>query len=186
MSGASGRIPIVENMDAWAEKFEAGWLAYVKENVIGVPDASPDWDLYKGARNRTTPPGKGIDPSKSRLLLVSSAGGSLISVNEPFDAQDPISDFTIRRFPVSTPLEAIRFDHTHYDHAAVEEDPQVQLPLRHLEAMAAEGTIGELTENVVSFSGYQPDIRIVANEVAPRILDAAREEKADAALLVPA
>jgi D-proline reductase (dithiol) PrdB len=132
------------------------------------------------------PPGKGIDLSKSRLALVSSAGGSLISANEPFDAENPISDFTIRRFPVSTPLGDVRFDHTHFDHAAVEEDPQVQLPLRHLEEMVADGIIGELTENVVSFSGYQPDIRLVANEVAPRILDAAREEKADAALLVPA
>ena len=186
MTSASDRIPIVENMDAWAEKFEAGWLAYVKENVVGVLDASPDWDLYKGARNRTTPSGKGVTLANARLLLVSSAGGSLISANEPFDSENLISDFTIRKFPVSTRLSGVRFDHMHYDHAAVEEDPQVQLPLRHLEAMAAEGTIGDLTKNVVSFSGYQPDIRIVANEVAPRILEAAREEKADAALLVPA
>ncbi len=173
-------------MEAWGERFEAGWLAYVKENIVGVPDASPDWDLYKGARNRITPSGKGIELSKSRLLLVPSAGASLLAASDPFDAENPISDPTIRKIPVSTPLGAIRFDHTHYDHTAVEADPQVQLPIRHLEEMVADGAIGELTENVVSFSGYQPDIRIVANEVAPRILDAAREEKADAALLVPA
>lgn len=186
VDGKKDRIPVVENMDEWGERFEAGWLAYVKQNVVGVPDASPDWDLYKGARNRQTPAGKGIDLSKSRLLLVSSAGGSLISANQPFDAEHVISDPTIRAFPASTPLSDVRFDHTHYDHAAIEVDPQVQLPLRHLGDMAADGTIGELTDNVVNFSGYQPDIRIIANEIAPRILDAAREEKADAALLVPA
>jgi D-proline reductase (dithiol) PrdB len=186
LSPSPTRIPVVENSDEWGERFEAGWLAYVKENVVGVPDASPDWDLYKGARNRQWVSGKGIDVSKSRVLLVSSAGGSLVSANAPFDAENPISDPTIRVFPSSTPLDEVRFDATHYDHAGINVDPQVQLPLRHMEDLAADGTIGELTDNVVNFSGYQPDIRIVANEVAPRILDAAREEKADAALLVPA
>jgi hypothetical protein len=76
-------------MDEWSQHFEAGWLAYVKKNVLGVPGAGPDWDLYKGARNRRTLAGKGIDLSKSRLLLVSSAGGSLISANQPFDAENP-------------------------------------------------------------------------------------------------
>jgi hypothetical protein len=36
----------------------------------------------------------------------------------------------------------VRFDHTHYDHTAVDEDPEVQLPLRHMEEMVAAGMIG--------------------------------------------
>lgn len=186
MTDDTDRIPIVENLASWTEKFEAGWLRYVKDNVIGVPGADPDWDLYKGPRNRTVPLGKGVTLSDARLLLVSSAGGSLISSDEPFDAENVIGDTTIRVFPTSTPLGDIRFDHTHYDHEAVDEDPQTQLPLRLLEEMAVEGSIGSVTDNVVSFSGYQPDVRLVVDEVAPRILRAARKEKADAALLVPA
>ena len=117
---------------------------------------------------------------------MSSAGVSPVSANDPFDAENLIGDTSIRVFPASTPLDGLRFDHTHYDHDAVDEDPQVQLPLRLLEEMTAEGLIGELTDNVVSFSGYQPDVRLVVDEVGPNILEAAQKEGADAVLLVPA
>ncbi len=59
-----------------------------------------------------------------------------------FDAENSISDPTIRVFPVSTPFSAVRFDHTHYDHTAVDEGPDVQLPLCHIEEMVSEGMIG--------------------------------------------
>ncbi len=54
-------MPVVEDMDRWGREFEAGWLAYVKEHVIGVPGADPNWDLHKEVRNRNTPSGRGVD-----------------------------------------------------------------------------------------------------------------------------
>ena len=173
-------------MDRWAERFEGRWLDHVRREVLGIPGAEPDWSLYEGPRNRTAPSGRAVRLSESRLILVSSAGASLRSRNEPFDAVNVLGDPTLRLIPTTVPLSDVRFDHTHYDHLAVSGDPQVQLPLRHLEEMAAEGLIGGLAENFVSFSGYQPDVRAVADLVAPGVLEAAREEKADAALLVPA
>ena len=173
-------------MEGWAERFEGRWLDHVRRSVLGIPGAEPDWSLYEGPRNRTAPAGSAVRLSESRLILISSAGVSLRSAGEPFGAENVLGDPTVRLIPTTAPLSDVRFDHTHYDHGAVVEDPQVQLPLRHLEELAADGRIGGLAENVVSFSGYQPDVRAVADLVAPGVLAAAKEEKADAALLVPA
>jgi hypothetical protein len=59
------------------------------------------------------------------------------------------------------------------------------MPLRHLEALVREKKIGALTENMISFMGYQPDVIRVLDETIPPILRAAKEQQADAALLVP-
>ncbi len=84
-----------------------------------------------------------------------------------------------------TPFEKLAYAHEHYDHAAVDADPQVLLPLDHLRGMTADGRIGALTA-VVSFMGYQPDVSRLLDETIPAILEVTREEKAQAALLVPA
>ncbi|MDD9994526.1 MAG: hypothetical protein OXS35_02085 [Dehalococcoidia bacterium] len=186
MKDPRATLPVVEDMEEWAERFEGRWLDHVRRKVLGVPGAEPDWSLYEGPRNRIAPAGRAVRLSESRLILVSSAGASLRSRSEPFDAENVLGDPTLRLIPMTAPLSDVRFDHTHYDHSPVSVDPQVQLPLRHLEEMAADGKIGGLAENVVSFSGYQPDVRAVADLVAPGVLAAARAEKADAALLVPA
>jgi hypothetical protein len=46
--------------------------------------------------------------------------------------------------------------------------------------------IGELTPSMVHFMGYQPDVTRVVDETAPEILEALHEERANAALLIPA
>ncbi len=186
MTDKGSRLPVVEDIERWAWRFESRWLDHVRRSVLGVPGAEPDWGLYEGPRNRTAPAGRAVRLSESRLILVSSAGASLRSRGEPFDAENVLGDPTLRLIPTTAPLTDVRFDHTHYDHGPASADPQVQLPLRHLEEMAADGEIGELAENVVSFSGYQPDVRAVVDLIAPGVLAAAREERADAALLVPA
>jgi len=53
-----------------------------------------------------------------------------------------------------------------------------------LRRMVTENRIGSLT-SVVSFMGYQPDISRLLDETIPAILEIARDEHADAALLVP-
>jgi hypothetical protein len=39
---------------------------------------------------------------------------------------------------------------------------------------------------VISFSGYQPDVVRVVNELIPAVVEAAKAEQVDAALLIPA
>lgn len=173
-------MDIVENLEQWRTDFEQGWLAYFQET------GQFDWKKYAKIKNSTAPSGPAIDLSQSRLALISTAGGYLRDGQKPFDAPNPIGDYSIRLFPSATPFEAIAYAHDHYDHTAVNEDPQVLLPLRHLEDMVKEGAIGELAPSVISFSGYHPDITQVVDELIPPIIDIAITQQIDAALLVPA
>lgn len=173
-------MEIVENLAQWQADYEQGWLAHFKET------GELDWKRYVRPNNKSAPAGPGLDLSQSRLALISSAGAYLGDTQAPFNAPDPLGDYTIRLFPATTPFEALAYAQDHYDHTAVLDDPQVLLPLRHLEALVSEGVIGELAPSVISFSGYQPDVVRVINELIPAIVEAARAGQADAALLVPA
>jgi hypothetical protein len=172
-------MEILENREQWQISFKESWLAHYQQT------GTIDWDLYPHPRNSTAPSSPGIAVSKSRLMLVSSAGGYLPDQQEPFDAANLLGDYSVRLFPSSTPLEALGFAHEHYDLTAVKQDPQVLLPLRHLEDLVNEGAIGELTPSVASFMGYQPDVTRVVDETIPPIVKSALSEKADAVLLVP-
>lgn len=173
-------MEILEDLEQWRAEFEQGWLAHYRQT------GEFNWKIYNRPRNKMAPGGRGVDLSRSRLALVPSAGAYLRESQEPFDAENPLGDYSIRLFPPATPLEALAFAHTHYDHTAVNEDPQVLVPLRHLEDLVREGVIGELAPSVISFSGYLPEVDRTIRELIPRIVAAARAEAIDAALLVPA
>jgi hypothetical protein len=173
-------LDVVENFEQWQADYFEEWLPHYEKTGELV------WLNYPRAHNRTAPSGPGIDLARSRLLLISSAGGYLRDEQEPFDAANDLGDYSIRTFPVDAPLERIGFAHDHYDHTAVTADPQVLLPLKHLQNMAAEGKIGALARSVISYSGYQPDVSRILDELIPQILAAAKAQAADGALLVPA
>lgn len=173
-------MEILENRDEWVRTYQENWLAHHKET------GEFNWKIYNRPTNTTAPSGPGIDLSQSRLALITSSGAYVPDQHEPYDAPHPYGDYGIRRFPSSTPLDALAFAHTHYDHAAVDEDPQVLVPLRHLDALVDEGVIGEMAPSVISFMGYQPDVTRVLDETIPLIVAAAKEEDVRAALLVPA
>lgn len=172
-------MEILENREEWKARFEEWWANYQRTGT-------PDWKAYPLPRNSTAPSGPGVDLSQSRLLFISSAGGYLRDEQPPFDAAHPLGDYSLRLFPVDTPLERLAFSHDHYDHAAVEQDPQVLVPLRHLEAMVDEGIIGALAPTVVGFMGYLPDVTRLVDELIPAVLEAVRAKAPDAVLLVPA
>ena len=173
-------MEIVENLDQWTETFENGWLAHFQET------GEINWKIYNRARNKDVPSGSSIDLAKSRLMLISSAGGYLKESQEAFDAGHPFGDASVRLFPQDTPFSALAYAQTHYDHTAVNTDPQVLLPLQHLRDKIVAGEIGELAPSVVSFSGYLPDIRPLLEQTIPAIVEVAQKEKIDGVLLVPA
>jgi hypothetical protein len=172
-------MSILENSDQWKEDFKQGWLAHFQRTGTFY------WDTYIRPRNQNPIPGPGLDLKTSRLMLISSAGGYLPASQQPFDAGNPLGDYSIRTFPATTPFDQLSYAHEHYDHTAVDVDPQVLLPLEHLRKMVSDGEIGELTDGV-SFMGYQPDASRLVEETIPELLKIAREEGAQAALLVPA
>ena len=172
-------LPIIENREDWLATFTAGWLKQVQET------GEVNWKLYNRPNNKTAPSGKGISLSEAKLILISTAGGYLRDSQIPFDAENDLGDYTIRTFPTSTPLEAVDYAHTHYDHTAVNSDPQVLLPLRHLEGLVADGTLGSVSDTVISFMGYQPNIMRVEDELIPAIREVIATLDVNSALLVP-
>jgi D-proline reductase (dithiol) PrdB len=172
-------LDIIENKTEWIENFRKGWLAH------HVQTGEQNWKIYNQVINKQTPAGRGVDVSRSRLMLISTSGAYLKDTQPAFDAPNPLGDYSLRTFPVSTAFDALDYAHDHYDHQYVHNDPQVLLPLRYLEEMVAQGRIGDLAPRVVSFSGYQPDAARVEDELIPEVLRIAQEQRADAALIVP-
>ena len=173
-------MKIVEDFVRWKTEYEAGWLAHLQKT------GEFNWKIYNRPTNKVSPSGPGVDLSQSRLALISSAGAYLRQSQTPFAAEADFGDYTIRLFPSTTSFENLDYAHTHYDQTAVRQDPQVLLPLRHLEDLVGEGAIGELAPSVISFSGYLPDVERTLNDLIPPIVAAAKAEAIDAALLVPA
>lgn len=173
-------MEIVENLGQWSDEFEQNWLKHYRETGETL------WKIYNRARNETAPGTPGMDPSRSRLLFISTAGGYVAGEQEPFEAENLLGDYTVRTFPIDTLFEKVAYAHDHYDHTAVITDPQVLLPLHHLQDMVAAGEIGSLSPDVISFHGYQPDVRRIVHELIPNVLAVIDKEKVDGALLVPA
>lgn len=171
---------IVENRATWWADYEAGFLKHYQET------GEANYKAYNYVKNETPVSGNAVDLSQSRLLFISTAGTYLKGEQEPFDAPNLMGDYSMRTYPVSTDFADLAVAQDHYDHTAINEDRQVLLPLRHLEAMVEAGLIGELVPSVVSYSGYQPDVTRIADELAAQIVAFAQREQAHAALLVPA
>ena len=172
-------MEILEDRAAWEAAYRAGWLAHFERT------GETDFRQYVRPKNSVAPSGPGVALSRSHLLLISSAGGYLPGQQDSFDAPNPLGDYSIRLIPSDTPLAALAFAHDHYDHAAVDADPQALVPLGHLAELVAAARIGALTSHMISFMGYQPDVGRVLDELIPAIVAAARAEDVQAALLVP-
>jgi hypothetical protein len=173
-------MQILENRDQWYAAYRDGWLAHYQQT------GQFDWKHCVRPKNSAAPAGPSVNRQTSRLMLITSAGSYLRDQQKPFDAANPLGDYSIRIIPSATPLRALAFAHDHYEHTAVDADPQVLAPLRHLEDLVADGVVGELAPSMVSFIGYQPDATRVVDELFPAILEVARAEQVRAALLVPA
>ncbi len=171
---------ILDERDEWLAEFKNGWLAHWQET------GQFDWKLYSRPMNEPLPETPGIDLSKSRLLLISTAGAYLAGLQDAFDAANPLGDYSIRLLPSDVDYGDLAIAHGHYDTTAVEQDPQVLLPMDHLAEMVREDLIGELAPMVISYAGYQPDLTRVVDEMIPQILSVAEDLDADTALLVPA
>jgi hypothetical protein len=170
---------ILENIESWESKYRSNWLAEY-QNTGNI-----DWKKYNAPKNESYISGKSIDLGNSRLMLISSAGAYIEATQQPFDAVNPLGDYSVRKIPAAIQFEELMYAHDHYDHTAVQADPQVLIPLEHLRKMVTDKIIGELSP-IVSFMGYQPNAAQVVEETVPAILKIAQEENVRGALLVPA
>lgn len=173
-------IEIIEGESNWEQNFNDSIVPEVETT------GKIDWKKYQYVRNRLSPSGRALDLSETKLLFISTAGAYLKDSQEPFDKDNVLGDYTLRRIPIDTSFEDLSISHDHYDHKYINADLQVLLPKGHLQDMVSEGKLGSVAPDWISISGYQPNIIEVKRNLAKKIIKIAKELEVQAALLVPA
>jgi D-proline reductase (dithiol) PrdB len=119
------------------------------------------------------------------LALISSAG-AYIDGTEPFDTTARDGDANFREIPLEVEAGDLRYAARGYDPQAVQSDRNTLIPIERLQEYEANAVIGRLNEVWWSFNGFVPNARLVAEELAPQIVERLRRYEVQAALLVPA
>lgn len=121
----------------------------------------------------------------SNLALISSAG-VYIDGTPSFDTSAAGGDPSFREIPIEVEGSDLRFAVRGYEGTAVHQDVNAQLPVERLFEFEKNGIIGQLNSVFWSFSGFITDAAIVAEELAPKLVQRAHRYEVQAALLVPA
>ena len=169
-------MEIIEDIEGWRARFDA-W----KRN-----DRGDDISDYPFVRNRRAPfqPARRALPMLN-LALISSAG-AYIDGTPPFDTNSATGDASFKEIPIEVEDTDIRFAARGYDPRAVQEDMNSQVPVGRLLEFEQNGIIGQLNPVFWSFCGFIPDAAVVANELAPKLVERVHRYEVQAALLVPA
>lgn len=173
-------MEILEQPLEWLRAFQDAWPADQKKN------GTFDWSHYTYPHNTMAPHSRGINLAASRLMVITTTGAFYPNAHEPFESDKPLGDYSIRVIPTSAPLEKLSFGNPHFDHQFAQKDPQVLLPLRHLQEMVGAHLLGSLAPVFISFYGFQPNAIRVVKELIPNIISVAQEYQANAALIIPA
>jgi len=138
-----------------------------------------------------------IDPvpwAEMRVALKDARVGLVVMAcmtnpgDPPFAAEQPDNDASIRIVDSrSDPSVLVNtFPGQAFDHAGLEADANLLIPLDRLREMAAAGEIGELAPRTVSICGHLPKPRRLIEFTAPEIARLFVADAADVVLLVPA
>ena len=136
--------------------------------------------------------------SEATVALITSSGHFVAGHDpQPFGVEDMtqaeaearIGDFlktepTLSSIPFDTSVEHLRVRHGGYPIQGAVADPGVALPLEHLRALEADGTIGRLLPSAYSFVGATSQVRL-KKQYGPQWAERLHDEGADAVLLVP-
>ena len=128
--------------------------------------------------------------SECTVAAVTSAGISLSS-DPPFDMErekkEPTwGDPTYREIPRTTSQDDIRVNHLHINTSYILEDINVMLPIGHLQALAAEGIIGQAAPTAYSFYGFQWQRTEFLKAAIEPIACQMQAEGVDVAIMTPA
>lgn len=138
------------------------------------------WTDNRGLPVPWTPLAK--PPADCRVALVAS-GGIHVNGQAPFHFKD---DASIRTIPSNTPTRHLRVSHFGYPTADAEKDPNCVFPLERLREMVADGTIGELAPEAITFMGGIYSQRRVTEELIPAVVAKVKQQNVDLCYIVPA
>ena len=142
------------------------------------------YPIYRWFHADSAPPWAPVPKplSQCRVGMLSTSGAYALG-QVAYHYKD---DTSIRPIPADTPDERLRFSHLTENYLVdARRDPQCMLPTTALRRLVAEGVIGSLADKVFSCMGAVYSQRRVREDVAPALLQAFRDQRADLALLVP-
>jgi D-proline reductase (dithiol) PrdB len=169
--------PILEQPADWHARL-AAWLA-----GVGTRWAD-ELASYPFVRNEGCVAASPRALAQVRLAVISTAGAYLPLEDAPFEESG--RDLSLRAIPADIDLSLVAFPHSLGPDPAAERDPQVLLPLDHLDDLVGTGALEEVAPEVISCHGRIPDACRVVEELAPAVLREVERQGANAALIVPA
>ena len=169
-------VEIIEDIDGWQRRFEE-W------NRSGRGD---DISAYPFVKNRRAP----FTPARRALPMLNlgliSSAGAYIDGTPPFDTTATTGDPSFKEIPIEIEDADLRFAARGYDASGVQADMNAQVPVARLLEFEQNGIIGQLNPVFWSLCGFIPDAAMVANELAPKLVERVHRYEVQAALLVPA
>lgn len=124
--------------------------------------------------------------SASRIAVVTSAA-FYGAKQEPFDHSVWGGDYSYREISEDVRLETLRNGHKSdtFDHAGIERDKNLALPLDRLRELKQEGLIGEVAKRHYSVMGSITAPARLVKMTAPEIARKLAEDRVDGVLLTP-
>jgi D-proline reductase (dithiol) PrdB len=124
--------------------------------------------------------------NECRIALVSSAG-FVLPDQDGFDESVRGGDVTFRKIPSDTPVHELRDTHRSesFDHAGLEQDPNLAFPIDRIRELAEAGRIGSVNRRHLSFMGSITAPGRLVKQTAPEAAGWLVEDQVDLALLVP-
>lgn len=124
--------------------------------------------------------------AEARVAVVTTAG--LYRPDQPpFDASDKSGDPSWREIPADVSLPDLRIGHKSgsFDHAGLEQDRNLALPLDRLRELQADGIIGSVHHRHFSFMGSILRTGRLVDRTAPEVARLLHRDEVDAVLLTP-
>jgi D-proline reductase (dithiol) PrdB len=128
----------------------------------------------------------------ARIALLTSAGLYVRGKQASFDLEREQNnpewgDPSWRSIPANVDAADIGVAHLHINDEDIKADPEIVLPSRLLEQLAAEGMVGSATAEHLSVMGYQDrSLEGWRHETLPDLVATLRDQQADGLILAPA
>lgn len=123
---------------------------------------------------------------ETKFALITSAGLRLAE-DLPFDHSIKLGDTSFREIPNEADVPALIEDHksSSFDHAGVESDKNLALPLERFREWQKQGKIGSLNRRHFSFMGSILNPRRLIEKDAPAVARRLKNDGVEAVFLTP-
>ena len=128
----------------------------------------------------------GVPLREARIGLVTTAGLYRPETDQPFERIRG-GDSSFRIIPDDVDLRSLAIGQTSsaFDRQPVEADRNSALPIERIRALVENGEVGSAARQHLSFNGSITAPGRLVRDVAPAAAEVFRQERVDAALLVP-